>query len=131
MICILGTFLYGLYLGQGRVVYVYGDWRPEMFRWHFLGQAGVGLAALPAVVQAKMPDTPLFGGWYMPPRSQWELNQLHRELHRYFELGAMFTLIAGLLNVLAIYDAWGGPAYTAPRVRDEPTSAADSPAAKE
>ena len=30
----------------------------------------------------------------------------------YFELGTVYTLIAGLLNVLAIYDAWGGPVLT-------------------
>ena len=28
----------------------------------------------------------------------------------FFELGTVYTLIAGLLNILAIYDAWGGPA---------------------
>ena len=27
----------------------------------------------------------------------------------FFELGTVYTLIAGLLNILAIYDAWGGP----------------------
>ena len=112
MVCILGTFLYGLYLGQGRVVYVYADWKPEMFRWPYLCQVGAGLPALPAIVQARLPETPLFGGWYMPPRGAFELDELHKQLHRYFELGTVFTMIAGLLNVLAIYDAWGGPAYT-------------------
>ena len=121
MICILGTFLYGLYLGQGRVVFVYGQWRPEMFRWPYLCQMGAGLPALPAVVQAKLTDTPLFGGWYMPPRDEFELNQLHKDLHRYFELGTVFTMIAGLLNVLAIYDAFGGPAY-ASLTRDDETA---------
>lgn len=119
LICILGTFLYGLYLGQGRVVFVYGPWRPEMFRWPFLCQLGAGLPALPAVVQAKLPDTLLFGGWYMPPLNQFELDQLHKELHRYFELGTVFTMIAGLLNILAIYDAYGGPAYVGLQRRDE------------
>jgi hypothetical protein len=119
LVCILGTFLYGLYLGQGRTVFVYGPWRPEMFRWPYLCQVGAGLPALPAVLQAKLPDTPLFGGWYMPPRDEFENNRLHKELHRYFELGTVFTMIAGLLNVLAIYDAWGGPAYVPLPQRDE------------
>jgi hypothetical protein len=129
MLCILGTFLYGMYLGQGRVVFVYGPWRPELFRWPFLCQVGVGLPALPAIVQAKLSDTPLFGGAYMPPRNQGEYDALHKSLHRYFELGTVFTMIAGLLNVLAIYDAWGGPAYASDRSRDDKSAdAKDSPA---
>ena len=30
-----------------------------------------------------------------------------------FEIGTIYTVIAGLLNVLAIYDAWGGPVLPA------------------
>ncbi len=113
MVCILGTFLYGMYLSQGRSVFIYtSSWKPEMFRWPFLCQVGAGLPALPAIVQAKLPHQPLFGGWYMPPQSDDELRDVHRRLHRCFELGTVFTMIAGLLNVLAIYDAWGGPAYS-------------------
>jgi hypothetical protein len=43
-------------------------------------------------------------------------------LHRYWEFGTVYTMIAGLLNVLAIYDAWGGPAFALaapPEKRDE------------
>jgi len=29
----------------------------------------------------------------------------------YLELAGFFTMIAGLLNVLAIYDAWAGPVH--------------------
>ena len=36
-------------------------------------------------------------------------HDLHKLLHRYFELAGFFTMVAGLLNVLAIYDAWAGP----------------------
>jgi hypothetical protein len=35
-------------------------------------------------------------------------------------LGTVFTMIAGLLNVLAIYDAWGGPAYAIEKKDEEP-----------
>ncbi len=41
-----------------------------------------------------------------------ELDLLHKNLNRYFELGTVYTMIAGLLNVLVIYDAWGGPAFS-------------------
>ena len=44
-----------------------------------------------------------------PPADMAQLNDWHKTLNRYFELGTVYTMIAGLLNVLAIYDAWGGP----------------------
>ena len=45
------------------------------------------------------------------PVQTWSLNAEHKRLHRFFELGTVYTMIAGLLNILVIYDAWGGPAY--------------------
>jgi hypothetical protein len=38
-----------------------------------------------------------------------ELAMWNYELGDYFEIGTVFTVIAGLLNILAIYDAYGGP----------------------
>ena len=38
-----------------------------------------------------------------------ELAQWNYELGEYFEIGTVFTMIAGLLNILAIFDAYGGP----------------------
>ncbi len=109
-VCILGTFAYGLYLGGGRVVYA--SWRPDDRRLPYLCQIGVGLPALPALVQAqrlRSGKQPLFAGLMAPPRNQDELADWHFRLHRYFDLGTVYTMIAGLLNVLAIYDAWAGP----------------------
>lgn len=40
-----------------------------------------------------------------------DLDLAHRELGSRFELGVVYTMIAGLLNILAIYDALEGPAY--------------------
>jgi TM2 domain-containing membrane protein YozV len=40
-----------------------------------------------------------------------DLDRAHRELGSRFELGVVYTMIAGLLNILAIYDALEGPAY--------------------
>jgi hypothetical protein len=40
-----------------------------------------------------------------------DLDRAHRELGGHFELGVVYTMIAGLLNILAIYDALEGPAY--------------------
>ena len=39
------------------------------------------------------------------------LDRAHKELGGRFELGVVYTMIAGLLNILAIFDAYEGPAY--------------------
>lgn len=141
-VCILSTFFYGLYLGSssdmgwGRVVYA--SWRPGQRRYPYLCQIGVGLAAMPALVEANRAANgkkPLLGGFMAPPRpdvndataglrrkaleDQPTLDDLHKELHRYFDLGTAYTMIAGLLNILAIYDAWGGPVIAEGRKKEE------------
>ncbi len=142
-VCILGTFVYGLYIGGGRVVYASSE---DMFsrkflneRWQYLCQLGVGLPALPALVQrhrvlnGKSPllDSSL-GNWSMRPPHKIspdgggfqsedqsdkgrvvqhpdELAKWNYDLGESFEIGTVFTVIAGLLNILAIFDAYGGP----------------------
>lgn len=131
LICILGVFLYGVYLsgnsqvGWGRAVYFAGQ-----DNWYYAGQVGVGLAALPAMIQASRVanDKPvLFGGFMAPPRpasgganaNQPTKSDLIKQLAPYYDLGLFYTLIAGLLNVLAIYDAWGGPVFPPPPKRKD------------
>ena len=141
-VCILGTFVYGLVIGQGRVVYastadVFS--REFLERWQYICQVGVGLPALPALVQReriKDGKDPLIHDRFMrPPREvplpgappfstkdeagnivyhTDELAQWNYDLADLFELGTVFTVIAGLLNVLAIYDAYGGPLIILP-----------------
>ncbi len=136
-VCIMGLFAYGVYLsssnqaclsGNGTIGYgraVYFSWRAGDWRLPYLCQIGVGLPALPALVQANRMSNGravLWGGFMAPPRleigdgdskdpnfAQPTLGELHRQLHRYFELAGFFTMVAGLLNVLAIYDACAGP----------------------
>ena len=50
----------------------------------------------------------------VPPRNQEELSDWHYRLNMRFELGTLYTMIAGLLNVLAIWDAYGGPVLSEP-----------------
>ena len=38
-----------------------------------------------------------------------ELHQWHRQHHGNFEMGTVYTMIAGLLNILVIFDAAAGP----------------------
>ena len=47
-------------------------------------------------------------------RSPDELSKWNYEFGEYFEIGTVFTVIAGLLNILAIYDAYGGPLIIPP-----------------
>jgi hypothetical protein len=141
-ICIFGTFLFGLLIGGGRVVYASGTnpvTRTRQFfeRWHYVCQLGVGLPALPAFVQTwrvERGKQPLFD-FLRPPKMAapadapfeskdkadntvihpHELAQWHYDLGDRFEMGTVFTVIAGLLNILAICDAYGGPLVITPR----------------
>ncbi len=65
LVTILGTFIYGLYLGNGKVVYA--SWRPSDTRWAYICQAGIGLAAMPALIQALRPGGGPGGGPMAPP----------------------------------------------------------------
>ncbi len=108
MVCILGTFFFGLFLGEGKVVYA--AWNDNEVRWQYIFQLGVGAPALPAIIQSRRVQNgqrPLFDAMRPPngnERKQWQFR-----LNSAFDLGELFTMIAGLLNVLAIYDAYAGP----------------------
>lgn len=52
-----------------------------------------------------------FLNWFQAPRDSHELDRLHGDLSRRFDIASVFTWIAGLLNLLAIWDAADGPAY--------------------
>jgi hypothetical protein len=126
MVCILGTWFFGLALGGGHVVYASHSKQDR--RLHYYAQVLVGAPALPALVQTWRVNgekDPLFGGAMAPPRP-WpkdlgpnervhpdddEFSQWNLEYHTLFELGTLFTVVAGLLNVLAMYDAFAGPAF--------------------
>ena len=45
----------------------------------------------------------------MAEPSQNDLNALQTRLGKLVEIGSIYTCIAGLLNILAIYDAYEGP----------------------
>jgi hypothetical protein len=84
-----------------------------------------------------------FWNWFLTPLSEIDEQELHRRLGKFHELALVFTWIAGLLNILAIWDAYEGPAYgyglepespegTVPAnaaVRSAPAAAADPVAA--
>jgi hypothetical protein len=124
-VCILSAWILGFALGGGHVVYA--SWQPGDKRWHYLLQAGVGAAALPALVQGNrmrhhtvngQTDStyePLWGGFMAPPHRPVieseadEVSAWYARRGAGYEMGTWYTVIAGLLNILVIYDAYGGP----------------------
>ena len=123
--CVLGTFVFGLTIGEMKVVYASssGD---EPWRWQYYCQLGVGLPSLPALVQRGRSETPhpLLGRFMAPPSKEpqdwkddsgnWtkqpnELAMWTVKMHPRYELGTVYTVIAGLLNILVICDAYAGP----------------------
>ena len=139
MVCILGTFFFGLSLSDGKAVYAaWTDDAPAggrgvrglLTRAHYICQLGVGAPALPAIVQkyrVSHGKAPLFGGVMAPPQQSSfpnekdELSRWHETYHKYWELSTLYTMVAGLLNVLVIYDAFAGPVLPVPKEdEDEP-----------
>lgn len=129
--CILGLFFLGLFLGRFRVVYWVwtSPWSdPENFRLSYLGQIFVGLPALPGLLQAALEHYglgPVLWGYLAPPTPS-EANALHPTLGRLVEVGTVYTIVAGLLNILAIYDALEGPALPNEELAAEAEAASPS-----
>lgn len=139
-VCVYTLFFVGVYLGSGTVhlrgetytvasnVYL-PDTAKENNPFHlpdlaanlynrpqFAGQFWVGIAAWPAVYQYLNYDRrqdhgdPLLGDFERTP-SEAALNAVHTSGDKLLELGWVFTVIAGVLNVMVIYDALAGPAF--------------------
>jgi hypothetical protein len=103
----------------------------------FAGQFWIGIAAWPAIWQYDMynpreEEGPLFDNFERTPfesRAQegaepsiyrheapadWKgatLNELQTNGDKTWDLGWVYTVIAGVLNILVIYDAFAGPAF--------------------
>ena len=52
-----------------------------------------------------------FWDWYQVPLEDDAIQDLNRRLGKRYEIALLFTWVAGLLNLLAIWDAYEGPAY--------------------
>lgn len=103
---------------KSSVAKLLGDLRD---RPHFIAQFCVGIAAWPAALQYHNFDPtkkqgPVFGEFMRSPHSD-ELNQLQRDENKTWDLGWVYTVIAGVLNILVIYDAIAGPAFRETTVR--------------
>ena len=86
-------------------------------RPQYLGQFWVGIVAWPALWQYfnydknQEPETAL--GRFERTPSEEALNAVHTEGDKLIDLGWVYTVIAGVLNIMVIYDALAGPALLA------------------
>ena len=140
MVCILVTYFWGLAMGDGHVVYA--SFRKQDMRYQYLLQVNVGLPALPALAQNLLSKDgePFLGTKIMAPPLM-DPSQNHEQMHDekaewhsklgfFFELGTLFTMVAGLLNLLAVFDAFYGPTFTLPEGKEK-ANAAGSPGSGE
>jgi hypothetical protein len=89
-------------------------------RPQYLGQFWAGIVAWPALWQYANDDgdrdpdkkTHPLGDFERTP-SEEDLNAVHTEGDKRLELGWVYTVIAGVLNIMIIYDALAGPAFLA------------------
>jgi hypothetical protein len=138
-VCLYALFFYGLYLGNWQNVYVRSGAEPAggrgafgvfsliSHRVGFIGQVWIGVAAWPAIWQyaSYNPNEdghPVLGRFQRMP-TEFEMNETLRNSDKTPDIGWMYTVIAGVLNILVIYDAYAGPAMglpRRPRREDEP-----------
>jgi TM2 domain-containing membrane protein YozV len=104
-------------------------------RPQFAGQFWVGIAAWPAIYQywkgeprdPHLPpaDSNLFGQYQRTPPEE-AINAVSAASDKRIELGWVYTVIAGVLNIMVIYDALAGPAFASTRPKSEPPQPAPS-----
>jgi TM2 domain-containing membrane protein YozV len=125
LFALYALFFYGMYLGSWKNVYL-PDNHPgeptvnrlasDLFtRFQLVGQFPIGMAAWPAayqytVYESHTDDNAPLQGWMRAPNLD-EINRLNRDGDKTWDLGWVYTVIAGVLNVLVIYDALAGPAF--------------------
>jgi hypothetical protein len=112
--------------GQGDGVRFNGQIATDLYhRPQFLGQVWMGIVAWPAIWQYATYDKsqaehPRLGKFMRAPTIE-ELNAVHTSGSKLIEMGWVYTVIAGVLNILVIYDALAGPAFPPQAPATEPT----------
>jgi hypothetical protein len=147
LVSVYGLFFSGMALGDWKNVYIPDTARqnpawnlPPLFgniynRPQFAGQFWIGVAAWPAIWQYnnwRVPSAETSPFWHYfertPPENRGEappdwkgktLIELQNEGDKTWDLGWVYTVIAGVLNVLVICDAFAGPAFGLPGQRKD------------
>lgn len=112
-VCLMGTFVWGMYLGEWKVVYwAWDEERKPLLEG--LCRLGMGLPSATSYVQSFRRDgtLPVLGRFQAAP-SRAELQELNARLNRRWDIAKIYTMIASLLNILVILDALAGPAELA------------------
>ena len=159
-VCLYGMFFAGMAMGEWKNVYLPDvdarardnavSWLPRPIRFlaeflpasvlnrpQFAGQFWIGIAAWPAILQyhhMQIPfseQVPVLRDFERWPSDEDEVNKLLRNSDKTPDLGWVYTVIAGVLNILVIYDALAGPAFGTgtptlaepPRPQQEPARA--------
>ena len=139
MISLLGMFFLGQYMGNWQNVYMpHGDdgrnkstINSLVTRWHFIGQFWIGVAAWPAIGQFYGAPMPAMLNDFQKMPKENEVNAFLVDSDKTPDLGWVYTVVAGMLNILVIYDAYAGPVFgPSARPSNRPTSA-ESEAQKE
>ena len=148
LVALGGMFFYGMWLGKWQNVYlapvakekpvfILGRQAPTLAgdlwtRMHYVGQFWIGIAAWPTLIHYYAPDSALsnmFGDFQRVPPKGMTLEQAEKEMNRIqvdpamgrlWDIGWVYTVIAGVLNILVIFDAGGGPLF--PPRRPNPPS---------
>ena len=55
---------------------------------------------------------------FEPGQAGGQVSMWQKRLGRSFDIGTLYTLLAGLLNILVVYDAWAGPVQRADEETD-------------
>jgi hypothetical protein len=155
MVSLLGMFMLGQAMGQWQNVYLprerEGNARARgiaalylgLFnRWQYGGQVWIGIAAWPALYhsfqtpprqEAGPRDDELpFWRKYQTEPDEAKVNEFLVNSDKTPDLGWVYTVIAGMLNILVIYDAYAGPMFIPlPRLAPKDTAAAKTEAKKE
>jgi TM2 domain-containing membrane protein YozV len=123
MVSLLGMFIFGMAMGSWKNVYIFdtgkespGPVHKLIDRIRYVGQFPIGVVAWPALLQYndKWPIAEQFSPfWHKFQRvpSEDELNRLQAAGDKTWDLAWVYTIIAGVLNILVIYDALAGPAF--------------------
>lgn len=129
-VCLLSLFHVGEAMGDWKNVYLppppgFAENRAQhpnrliyslSNRWHYPGQFWIGVAAWPALWQffnMPVPDAeryPFLHNYQRAP-DETQVNEFLIASDKTPDLGLMYTVIAGVLNILVIYDAFAGPAF--------------------
>jgi hypothetical protein len=144
MVSLLGMFMIGQAMGQWQNVFVPREDRQApgkpnslvnalVTRWHYVGQFWIGAAAWPALGHFFRPTEEEDSFWqkYQRAPNEAKLNEFLVNSDKTPDLGWVYTVVAGMLNILVMYDAYAGPIVIAIPKLGSRESAAKTEAKKE